>query len=185
MLPSVLARSDMRSYASWMKRPSSLRCGLDDCTMEEAVLDFFYNGVSPWIYDLGYKWNREEAVIARKFVRFCYDIHWALQTPTGELNPPEPQHRNYPEDRETFELFANSSAFSDFLELWKFRDEIVGTRLEFLILEFCYVWVDVSSGKPGSWTQRTIEMQDDNGSEDENDAFNYESYSNRRSHDLY
>jgi len=185
MLPSVVARSDIRSYDAWMNRKAFLRDSLNQCTMEQAVLDFFYNGVSPWIYGLGYKWNREEAVIARKFVRFCYDIHWALQTPTGELNPPEPQHRNLPEDRETFELFANTLAFTDFLEVWNFRDEIVGTRLEFLILEFSYVWLDVCSGKPGSWTQRTIEMQEDHGSEDDNDMLSPDSYWSRRSHDLY
>jgi len=159
---------------------------MTECTMEEAILDFFYCGVNPWIKDAGYRWiTGDDAIIARKFIRFCYDASWALVTHTGDLCPPEPQHRNLPEDRETFDLFLTTSSFVDLLELWSFRNEIVGTRLESMIIEFCYVWINVQDGAPGKWTRTTVEMSDDIGSDDEHESNIPDANWARRTHDLY
>jgi len=153
--------------------------------MEEAMLDFFYYGINPLIKNSGYKWISDDETIARNFLRFCYNVQWALQSDTRNLNAPEAQHRDLIEDRETFDLFISTSSFVDLLELWSFRKEIVGSRFEHMILDFCYVWVNVQNGKPGNWTKTTLEMSDENYSDEEYDSYLPDTFSKRRTYDLY
>ena len=142
--------------------------GLAEVPMEEAMLSFFYDGVNNWIIDAGYKWIDSEHVIARKFVYLCYSIQQTLKKdPKYSLEIPEPKHRNYDEDRETFDLFLDTSSFVDLLDTWSFRQEIVGTRLDYLIKEFCYVWIDVTSGKPGTFTQKILTAEEEDVNEEE------------------
>jgi hypothetical protein len=136
--------------------------------MEEAMLSFFYDGVNNWITEAGYKWIDNEDVIARKFVYLCYSIQDVLDKGSNySLDAPEPKHRNYEEDRETFDLFLDTSSFVDLLDDWCFREEVVGTRLDYLIKEFCYVWIDVTSGKPGTFTQKYLTAEEEDANEEE------------------
>jgi hypothetical protein len=142
--------------------------GLAEITMEEAMISFFYDGVNKLVTDSGYKWIDNEDVIARKFVYLCYSIHQTLEAGSKySLEVPVPKHRNYEEDRETFDLFLDTGLFIDLLDAWYFREEIVGTRLDYLIKEFCYVWIDVTSGKPGTFTQKLLTAEEEDVNEDE------------------
>ena len=174
-------------YTLWLKQTVYLSKGLAEGTMEEAMLDFFYNGISPWMKGIGYAWIlAEENYIAQKFLRFAYECYCALkQGSTIDLCAPEPMHRNLLEDRETFEMYADTPSFIDFLEQWNFREEIVGTRLESMIREFCYTWIDVTSGKPGKWTQSTFDMANDDYSDEDNTNTFPDGNWSRRKHDLY
>lgn len=156
------------------------------CTMEDSLLDFFYGGLSPWIQSHGYRWSREEDYIARKFLRFSYELHCVLlEGLKMDLVYPCPMHRDLPEDLDTFEMYTSSS-FLDFLEPWKFLKELVGTRLESCILDFCYVWINVTAGKPGAWTQVTLDINEGLGSDDEqNDSLLADGNAGRRKYDLY
>jgi hypothetical protein len=84
-----------------------------------------------------------------------------------DLRSPKPNHRDFQEDRETFDLFLDTIQLIDFLDAWKFRTEIVGTRFDHLIKEFCYTWIDVCSGKPGAFTQRIFEAEAEAEAEEE------------------
>jgi hypothetical protein len=128
-------------------------------TMEDAMLVFFYDGVCPWIRDIGYKWSQDEQIVAKKFLYLCYMIDTTSKINDKDLQPPKPSHRDLIEDRETFDYFVDTTQLIDFLESWKFRTEIVGTRFDHLIKEFCYCWVDVCSGKPGTFTQRIFDAE--------------------------
>lgn len=175
------------NYSLWLKQIVYLSKGLAEGTMEEAMLDFFYNGISPWMKGIGYIWIvAEEKYIAQKFLRFAYECHCALkQGPTIDICAPEPMHRNLPEDRDTFDIYADIPSFMDFIDEWSFREEIVGTRLELMIREFCYTWIDVTSGKPGKWTQATLDMSDENYSDEDNTMMFPDGNWSRRKHDLY
>lgn len=151
-------------------------------TMEESILFFFYNGVNPWIKSFGYKWSNTDAYIANKFVRLCYMISTTARDYDKDLSIPEPTHRNFQEDRETFDTIVSSSEFIDFLENWEFMYDIVGTRFDYLITEFCYIWLDVTSGAPGEFTQNVFNSYEDNNEEEDNIA-GPDTYS-RRSWDL-
>ena len=178
-------RSRFPTFQNWMNTQVYYRETLAVCSLEEALNDFFYNGISPWIQSFGYTWNKEEDYIARKFLRFSYELHCALlEGSTVDLLPPEPFHRNLPEDRESFEFYVNVP-FLDFLDDWKIREEIVGTRFEFMILEFCYIWIDVTAGKPGRWTLAALEMNDTHGSDEDLDTFLPDGNAGRRKYDLY
>lgn len=135
--------------------------------MEEAMLVFFYDGICPWIRNIGYKWCREDHDIAKKFVHLCYMINTTANMYDKSLEPPTPCHRNLDEDRETFDYFLDTSELIDFLEAWGFRTEVVGTRFDYLIKEFCYTWVDVCSGKPGAFTQRIFDAEAEAEAEEE------------------
>jgi hypothetical protein len=155
-----------------------------DTTKEENALHFFYDGVSPWINRLGYRWSVEEEIVSRKFVRFSYDVYCALKD-NYDIKAPSPNHRDYEEDRETFDYFVDTNELVDFVSEWECYDELIGTRLEYLLLEFCYTWVDVTSGKPGKFTQEMLEAEDDDAAEEERGNLIPEANWSRRRHDLY
>ena len=175
------------SFRDWQNKPTVIvPYGLDSSTgtMREAMLIFFHNGVSPWIEGLGYRWSQEKDYVANKFVHLCYMIYTtAKMSATYDLDLPEPKHRNYDEDRETFDLFVDTNDLLEFLSYWSFRSEIVGTRFDHLIKEFCYVWVDVTRGKPGAFTQKIFDAEDEEEAED--DMVAGPDMSSRKKWDLY
>lgn len=175
-------------YTNWLNEFAYVGNGLAEGTIENAMLHFFYDGVSPWIKGFGYSWCDDEQKIARKFLRFCYDVYTTSNMDTKyTLQVPEPRHRDFPEDRDTFEFIADTPSFVELLEIWKFRDEIVGTRLDYLLREFCYVWINVQSGKPGAWTQAALDAESDADSEEDRANTNVLPDGNwsRRKYDLY
>ena len=177
----------MLSFEQWKSQPAYYRDTAVETTMEETINDFFYNGITPWINSCGYSWFHPPEDIARNFLRFCYKLQDTVKA--GEqfnLELPMPKHRNMPEDLDTFQVFVDSFSFTDLLSNWSFHDEIVGTRLDNLIVDFCYNWVDVEKGAPGRWTQKTIEMNEDEMSDDERAQNNLPDGNwSRRKHDLY
>jgi hypothetical protein len=158
------------SFNEWKQFavPVMAKGAIKETTMEDAMLDFFYSGVDPWISEAGYHWSIHRNLAAKKFVYFCYVMYTTLESGDGyTMNAPVPKHRDLPEDFDTFNIFADLSSFSDMLLEWRDRDEIVGTRLDYMIRDFCYVWIDVERGPPNAWTQTTIEMNDEGYSDDE------------------
>jgi hypothetical protein len=178
----------MSRYAEWMNTFAYIGDSLTEGTVEEALLHFFHEGISPWIKSYGYTWNAfNDDEIASKFLKLCYDVQRCIwsKDPTVILYPPEPRHRDLPEDRNTFDLFVNTSDFLRLLEMWKCRTEIVGTRFDHLIREFCYVWINVKSGKPGTFTQRLLDSEEDEAEEEERLGILPDPLIDRRKYDLY
>ena len=176
----------MLSFSQWKNQFAYIGPGVSESnegTMEEAMLVFFYNGVSPWIKDIGYKWSQDDGKIARKFVYLCYMIDTTSRMYDKDLEPPEPMHRNLEEDRETFDYFVDTTELINFLADWEFRDEIVGTRFDHLIKEFCYIWVDVCSGRPGTFTQKIFDAEAE--MEEEEDYYAGPDTSSKKKWDLY
>ncbi len=156
------------SYSKWCNQMSYYRGGLTEATMKEIMLDLFHSGLTPLIHKCGYSWSEKPELIAEKFVRFAFVLCSSLkESSTLYLQAPEPNHRNFPEDRETFDMYFDTTAMVSFLESWKCYNEIIGTPLDFMIKEFCYIWVNVMSGTPGKWTQVTLDMNKEQESEDE------------------
>ena len=152
------------SFVDWKESFAYVGHGVQEGTMEEAMLHFFYSGLSPWIKNFGYSWFYDEDDIAKKFVYHCYVL---MTSPdTHLLLPPKAKHRDLKEDRDTFDYIVDTVSFIDFLEEWKSRDDIVGTGRDHLLREFCYVWIDTRSGKPGAYTERILEA-DETDSEEE------------------
>lgn len=177
----------MLSFQQWKSQPAYFRNTATEITMEEAMLDFFYNGLTCWVNRCGYSWLTEDAKISRSFLKFCYKLNDTIKA--GDqfiLELPQANHRNMPEDLDTFQIFADSFTFSEMLSTWQFYDEIIGTRLDNLIIDFTYNWIDVERGAPGRWTQATIQMNEDDISDDERALNNLpDSNWSRRKHDLY
>lgn len=160
----------MISFYEWKNQFAYIGPGVlkeQEGTMEDAMLFFFYEGISPWIKNIGYKWSQEEHIVARKFVHLCYMIDTTAKMYDKGLDGPIPKHRNLEEDRETFDFFVDTIQLVDFLAAWNFRIEVVGTRFDYLIKEFCYVWIDVCSGKPGAFTQKIFDAEDEMEAEEE------------------
>ena len=147
------------------------------------MLVFFYDGVCPWIQEIGYKWSQDDSLVAKKFVHLCYMIDTTKHMYDKDLEIPEARHRNLEEDRNTFDYFVDTSELIDFLSDWDFRTEVVGTRFDSLIKEFCYCWVDVTGGKPGTFTQRIFDAE--NEMEDEEECYAGPDTSSRKKWDLY
>ena len=177
----------MTTYTEWLNEFAYVGNGLTEGTMKDAMLHFFYQGISPWIQGFGYSWNQSEDTIARKFVRLCYDIaSTSAMDSKYVLIVPEPMHRDLPEDRDTFDFIVDTWSFVELMDDWTCRHEIVGTRLEYLLREFCYVWIDVDSGQAGTRTRLILDADADNGSDDDrNGAMLPDGNWSRRKHDLY
>jgi hypothetical protein len=174
-----------QKYLIWKKSFAYVGKGVTEGTMEDALNHLFYDGLSPWLQSFGYKWSTNELEISQKFLKLCYLIYCTLpMDPRYMLQAPEPLHRNLPEDRETFDYFIDSYSFAEFLEQWSFRDEIIGTRFDNLILDFCYVWLDPTSGHPGTWTQNILNANNEDASDEDYTALPDGNWS-RRKHDLY
>lgn len=157
----------MISFTNWKQQLTYVGKGSIEDIMEEAVLHFFYDGLSQMIKQLGYKWNTNEQVISRKFVQLCYMIDTTKNmSHMYSLNGPKPSHRNFKEDREVFDFFLDTFAYNDFLEEWS-HCPIVGTAFDYLFKEFCYCWIDVTAGAPGAMTQQILNADDDEEGEEE------------------
>jgi len=177
----------MLSFEQWKTQPAYMRSTAIESTMEEAMLDFFYDGITPWMARCGYSWSTDADVVARNFLHFCHKLDETVRAGDGYiLRMPQPKHRNLPDDLDTFRDFVDTFSFTDMLSNWSFYDQIVGTKLDNLIVDFCYIWVNVEKGSPGRWTQKIIEMNEDDMSDEER-AQNAVPDGNwsRRKHDLY
>lgn len=179
----------MKSYTEWLQESSYVGNGMSQGTTKDAMLHFFYQGVSPWVQRFGYSWSQSEDIIARKFVRLCYDITMtSAMKSTYTLQAPNPRHRDFPEDRDTFDFLVDTWSFVELMSQWECCSPPVGTRLDYLLREFCYVWVDVESGKPGSRTAAILEAEYDNDSDEDrygNTILLPDGNWGRRKHDLY
>ena len=177
----------MPSFEQWKSQPAYFRTTAIETTTEEAMLDFFNHGLTIWINSHGYSWSAESNRVSRSFLHFCYKLNDTIKA--GEkytLQLPEPKHRNLPEDLDTFQSIADSFSFTELLTRWSFYDQIIGNRLDNLIMDFCYIWVDVEKGAPGRWTQKTIDMNEDELSDEERAQNNLPDGNwSRRKHDLY
>lgn len=175
----------MSNFREWMNTITYVTKGITEGTTEEAMLHFFYDGVSPWIQSFGYSWSDAEHIIAKKFVRFCYDINVTSKMDSKySLVPPDAPHRDLFEDRETFDFLVDTADLVELLSEWEFRDEVVGTRLDYLILDFCYTWVSVVTGYPGTRTERILQANDDDVIDDDVNNLPDGNW-NRRKYDLY
>jgi len=155
------------AFTNWKQQVTYVGKGSNEGTMEEAILHFFYDGLSPMIKHLGYKWNTSEQDIARRFLQLCYMIYTTRRDAHKySLQGPEPQHRDLKEDRDVFDYFLDTFTFNDLLEEWS-HCPIVGTAFDYLFKEFCYCWIDVTAGAPGFMTQRILEADEDEDGEEE------------------
>jgi len=145
-------------FVDWLNQQAYVGPGCNEGTIEEAVLYFFYEGLNPFIKTCGYTWiNQNEYSIARRFLYFCYMIQ---TTPIdNDLILPNPKHRNLNYDREIFDHIVDTFTFNDFLTNWYFCSDVCGTRFDHLIREFCYIWIDVTSGNPGKMVQRILDAE--------------------------
>ena len=179
----------MLRFRDWLNEFAYVGKGVSEGTIENALLHFFYDGVSPWIHSRGYEWTDMEDVIALKFLRFSFLVYETSQMSSNySLQVPFPNHRDLQEDRDTFDSLLDIRDFVDFMEEWSFYHFIVGTRLDYLLREFCYVWIDVQSGKPGVMTQAVLDAISENGDSDQDSTNGYllpDGNWSRRKHDLY
>ena len=167
-------------FVNWLNKHAYVGPGTNEGTIEEAILYFFYEGLNPFIKQSGYSWNELDTVIAKKFLYFCYMIH---TTPHGkDLIIPGPKHRNLSYDRETFDDILDTFVFNEFLNNWSFCHEVCGTRFDHLIKEFCYTWINVTSGIPGKITQKILDAEKEEETEEQGDTI--ETYS-RKNWSLY
>ena len=155
------------SLNDWKQQLTYVGKGSNEGTMEEAVMQFFHDGLSPLIKSLGYKWSLEEHLICRKFIQLCYmiDTTGTMNYADYSLKGPEPKHRNLKEDQDVFEFFLDTFVFNDFLSSWS-HCRVVGTRFDYLFKDFCYTWIDVTSGKPGAMTQQILDADEEEEEEE-------------------
>jgi len=170
----------MASFSNWKAQFAYIGKGVEEGTMEEAALHFFYDGICPLIKARGYTWITLDRDIAKRFLQLCYMIDMNKNTDYS-LKGPEPKHRDLKEDREIFEFFLDTFMFNDFLENWA-HSPMVGTKFDYLFKEFCYTWIDVTAGNPGLMTQKILDADEE---EEEEEVYSSTEILSRRNWSLY
>lgn len=188
-----LARPLGPCFSEWKQEFAYIGRSSAEGTKAEASDYFFYNFLSPWIKSLGYSWETAENKVARAFQKFSYaledaELYTNVKDRHFSLSMPEPIHRNLQEDRETFDYIVNSHEFVDLSINAAETSELLGLRNDHLIIEFCYIYVNVTSGRPEQMTKSLLEM--DEGFEGEESGKSNminlpDAYANRRKYDLY
>jgi hypothetical protein len=66
----IVSRSSRVSLDHWLRAEVYIGLGCEKGSKKDAVLNFFFTGLSPWIQSIGYKWSRTEDEIAIKFIEY-------------------------------------------------------------------------------------------------------------------
>jgi hypothetical protein len=167
--------------------------GWDGTNFENAAY-FVKHHLTPWIESFGYIWRHSDEMITRLFSQFAYamtdvDLENRMTGRNFRLGLPAVQHRNLPEDRQTYELFVGLDDFAEFLDEVKMDYQVLESSSSHLLYDFCYLYVDVTSGTPGRFTQKALDADVDTDEEDSGKGIANtnlpDAYANRRKNDLY
>jgi hypothetical protein len=173
------------SYKEW--------CALDS-NVEDAKF-FFQKALNPWIQRCGYSWTMDLDKVEQKFIKFAYaleDVHSYNRAAGSEryrIELPEVTHRNFPEDRDTYDLFVDLYSFSDLLDEWREHYTLLENPMIHLLYEFCYLYVDVEDGQPGKFTEKALDADKDSDDEDSGKGISNtalpDMYDRRQRNELY
>jgi hypothetical protein len=117
----------------------------------------FADAITEWMRSIGYtmdgRWGKGHLVIAR----WMYAIHIneiARANYGATLAYPEIQHRDWPEDRETFGLYVNYDEVYDFMEGWKLIEDLDsefrwGQRVYGELETLLYHYIDLENSRIG------------------------------------
>ena len=127
-----------------------------------------------WMERLGYImdsiWKTKNVV-----GKWLYCIHYAeivKQDQLGGIYYEAPNHRDWPEDRDTYEVYVTNDDIEEFLERWRTNEDFdadtrVGLRVRGEILRFIYMFIDMDSSKHGKKIARIMNDTDDEYDDDD------------------
>lgn len=140
--------------------------------MRRNYLGEFQEELTKWMKKKGYEmdkeWNNKR--IISKWLYAIHVVELVKKERVGGLEYPYPNHRNWPEDRDTYEVYVRSDDIEEFLLTWRTNEDFdpetrVGQRVREEILELIYIYLDLDSSKHGKKIARIMA----NDSDDEYD----------------
>lgn len=180
------------SFSEWRDTFAYIGPGIEEGTNEDAAYDFFCNYLSPWVRSYGYTWHDSNLnSMAKKFTHLAYAMYCSAKDSKYKITLPNPPHRNFQEDRDTFNHLISLSTFADLCDATVEAYPPVDSRESYAIYEFCYTFIDPEAGPPGTYTQRVLDEVAHDSDDDipgNNRASNGalpDAYANRRKYDLY
>lgn len=179
----------------WANGPAYIGRGVEEGTLGESINHFFYEILTPWVEAHGYSWQGAVGTVAKRFRDMIYcldDIRYrnSVYGTKYHMKMPSALHRDFPEDRETFDHVVSHVDFAEFCARECDTLHILGLPEDSNILEFCYLHVNVEAGAPGRRTAAYLDAlaehsdDDDTGGKAGNAALP-DGYMNRRKNDLY
>jgi hypothetical protein len=140
----------------------------------------FKKEIEEWMkrrgYDMDMSWKSKNVV-----GRWLYCIHVVeivKQQRVGGIEYAEPNHRNWPEDRDTYEVYVNQDDIEEFLWNWRTNEDMsietrVGQRVRDEILRFLYIFLDLETSKRGRTIARIMADTDDEDDDEKGDKDMY------------
>jgi hypothetical protein len=140
----------------------------------------FKKEIESWMRSRGYEmdgyWKNKDVV-----GRWLYCIHVVeiiKKERIGGIEYAEPNHRDWPEDRDTYEVYIQQDDIEEFLDTWRTNEDIsienrVGQRVREEIQRFLYIFLDLDTSKHGRMITRIMIDTDDDDDDERGDRDMY------------
>ena len=119
----------------------------------------FAEALTGWMKEMGYtmspSWKLGHRVVAYwLYVVHCVHLSSPEDTRLSKYYKYYNTHRNWPEDRDYFQITITSDTITDFLESWICVEDLdptvpLGQKIEVELQEFLYTWIDPDLSKQG------------------------------------
>jgi hypothetical protein len=143
-------------------------------------IPYFKKELEAWMKERGYEmdgyWKNQNVVS-----RWLYAIHVVeivKKDRIGGIEYAEPNHRNWPEDRDTYEVHVMQDDIDSFLDKWETNEDFdketrVGQRVREDCLRFLYIFLDLDASKRGKEISRIMLDTDDEEEDEKGDKDMY------------
>ena len=140
----------------------------------------FKEDIERWMHGRGYEMDgqwKSKGVVGR----WLYCIHVMERVKKERIGGIEysvPNHRDWPEDRDTYEVYVDMEEVEIFLERWRTNEDFseltrVGQRVREEMRRFLYIFIDMDNSKRGKEIYRIVMDTDDedDGDKDDRDIY--------------
>lgn len=139
-------------------------------------IQHFQNDLEKWMRSNGYEMDSEWKN-KNMLAKWLYAIHvqeCVKGDSIGGIYYPGPNHRDWPEDRDTYEVYILQDDIDEFLYKWRTNEDFdpdtrVGERVRDEILRFLYIYLDLDSSKHGRAIARIMADTDDEDDDEKPD----------------
>ena len=139
----------------------------------------FTQSIKAWMKGRGY--TMSGSFTGKAVAKWLYAIQIqevARKNKFGPIYYPEPYHRNWEEDWDTFDMEVSQEACEDFLEHYRNFEDFQfdmpsGDRVKVELQKFLYTYLDLESSKHGMKIARLLGESDNEDSDGENEMDSY------------
>ncbi len=166
-------KSSPRDFKEWLHERVWIN-GCERCP-RSMYIPAFADELTNWCKRKGYvmdgRWKKGHLVVAR----WMYALHVqvvARRNRYGEVGYPEIRHRDWPEDKDVFDINIDQEAVEEFFDTWREAEDFdmktdIGLRTVCELPTLLWHYVDLDSSYHGRKMARILETDSEEESEEE------------------